>query len=434
MEINERQLSFGSRGHFINHTNCFSQDDQWIVFDTRNDDNRIIETGTIGIINVNSGEVKDLYHTENQSEFGPGVGAASFFPSENRILFLHGIRNASKQNPYSFARRSGVAIDVESPFAPKFMDARNICSPFTKGALRGGSHAHSVSGDGQWISFTYNDFIIQQIGQENPSIKDLRTVGVMVPGKVEVDIGEPSENFAGEMFSVVIAEVIDNPRWGSDEIDKAFDETWVGNDGYIKDDGTMVRRAIAFQGNIKESDGRRKTEIFIADLPEDIKKERNNKPLEGTSFSRLNVPAGVRQRRITFSDNGIQGPRHWLRSANDGSVITFLSEDDQGVIQIFGVSPNGGKIKQFTKEPFSVEGPFNISPDDRLIAYIADNSIYLTILATGVSKRISKRFSDEEKPVGGVVWSRNGKMLAYNRYVKTGSSRIRHIFLLNNFL
>lgn len=426
----EIQLTSGNRGFCINHTKCFSPDDKWIVFDSRNDDSQIIRTGTIGLVNVDTCEIKDIYRTTNQTEFGPGVGAASFFPIGGRVLFLHGIRNASAKNPYGFTRRSGVAIEINDPFKPIFLDARNINPPFTAGALRGGTHAHSVSGDGKWISFTYNDFIIEQLSKENNKVRDLRTVGVMMPGSVSVDVGDVFENYSGELFSAVIAEVKENPAWGSSEIEKAFDETWVGVNGYIKKDGNRQQRAIAFQGHIRDEYGNLKTEVFIADLPDDISRVRPGKPLEGTGTTHPNVPDGVLQRRITFSKSGIQGPRHWLRSTRDGSMIAFLSVDEKELIQIFGVSSDGGNVSQLTVNSFPVQSPFNFSPDDRNVAYVADNRIYITNLLNSETRNLTGRFSDCEMPVGAPVWSNDGQLLAYNRYVENEGGRFLHIFLL----
>ena len=94
------------------------------------------------------------------------------------------------------------------------------------------------------------------------------------------------------MFSVIVAKVTENPQPGSDEIDKAFDEGWIGTKGYKKSDGKWQHRAIAFQGEVTNQDGTKKTEVFVLDLPEDLKKPEPGKPLEGTTTSRPNVPAG----------------------------------------------------------------------------------------------------------------------------------------------
>jgi len=246
------QITHDAGGHTINNTQCFSPDDQWIVYDTRNNDSQISATGFISMVNTHTAEGKELYHTQNQTSYGPGVGAATFSPTRNRVLFIHGIRNSNNNNPYGFTRRTGVAIDIADPFHPIFMDARNIISPFTPGALRGGTHAHTWSGDGEWISFTYNDFIIEQASKKDSSLGDLRVVAVMnTIHPVAVPDTSNEENNNGSMFSVVVTKVTDHPKWGSDEIDKAFDEGWIGSQGYRKKDGSWQHRAIAFQGMSK---------------------------------------------------------------------------------------------------------------------------------------------------------------------------------------
>jgi len=416
------QLTHGNNGHTIHNTECFSPDDQWIVYDTRNNDTLIGSTGNISMVNTHTGEIRELYHTKHQTIYGPGVGAATFSPVANRVIFIHGIQNADKSNPYSFTRRTGVAIDIAKPFHPIFMDARDITPPFTPGALRGGTHAHNWSGDGKWISFTYNDYIMQQMEKKDSAVKDLRTVGVMVPGHVHVPYDASEENNSGEMFSVVVSKVIQNPQPGSDEIDKAFDEGWIGANGYQKSDGSWQHRAVAFQGEVTNADGTKKAEVFVADLPEDLTKASAGKPLEGTATSRPNVPAGVSQRRITYTTNGIQGPRHWLRCTPDGKLIAFLSKDNKDIIQVFGGSPNGGKTTQLTFNSYPVMGPFNFSPDGKYLAYLADNSVFITDIKTGKSKRLTPQSSIDEPLVGSVVWSNHGTMLAFNKYVKDPKS------------
>jgi len=412
------QLTHENSGHTIHNTQCFSQDDEWIVYDTRNNDTMIASTGNISMVNTQTGEIRELYHTEHQTLYGPGVGAATFSPVANRVIFIHGVRNADKSNPYAFARRTGVAIDIAKPFHPILMDARDITPPFTPGALRGGTHAHNWSADGKCISFTYNDYIIQQLEKKDPSVKDLRTVGVMIPGTVHVAYDPSEENNSGEMFSVIVAKVTENPQPGSDEIDKAFDEGWIGIKGYKKSNGEWQNRAIAFQGEVTNLDGTKKTEIFVLDLPEDLAIPEPGKPLQGTTTSGPNVPQAVVQRRITHTSDGVQGPRHWLRCTPDGDLIAFLSKDDKGIIQLFGVSPNGEKITQLSFNSYSIQGPFNFSPDGKHLAYLADNSVFVTEVETHKSKRLTPRASNEENLTGSVVWSNNGSMLAFNKYVK----------------
>lgn len=431
------QLSHSPIGHTLNTGQVFSANNEWIVFDNRNNDGDIKITGSIGIISTKTGEERTIYTVPSQTQYGPGVGAASFSPVENKVIFIHGIRNADAQKPYDFTRRTGVAIDIAYPQQPIFMDARNIEAPFTVGALRGGTHAHSWSGDGQMLSYTYNDYVIEQAAKTNTAVKDLRTIGLMFPKKVQVPNASNLENNNGEMFSVLAATVTENPKPGSNEIDKAFDECWIGKDGYIKPDGSRQRKAIAFQGNVRDEKGNTVTEIFVADIPEDLTTATFDKAVGGTANSRPAVPKGITQRRITFTQKGVKGPRHWLRTSADGSQIFFLSEDEKGVIQVFSVSPNvlnalnGGEIKQVTHNDFSIASPINISPDGLYLSYIADQSVFITEIASGKSQRLTPQYAASENLNGAVVWSNDGNALAFNRYVKSEKGVFLQIFLLH---
>lgn len=432
MHYKETQITSADYGHMLNSTQSFSPDDGLLVYDTRNDDTKIGSTATIEVVNVKTKKVKVVYKTSNPTSYGPGVGAVTFAPHQNTVLFIHGIRNADKDNPYDFTRRTGVAVKLSEPQELIFMDARDISEPFTPGALRGGTHAHTWSGDGEWVSFTYNDYILDQLAKKNSNYKDTRVVGVMSSAK-KVIVSNPTnslENNNGEYFAAVITQVTDRPKWGSDEIDKAFDECWIGKNGYEKLNGKRQEKAIAFQGNVYDEHGNVKTEIFVADIPNDITRAKGGFPLEGTATTRPNVPAGVAQRRITFTNKGIEGPRHWLRSTPNGSLIAFLAKDSAGIIQIYGVSANGGKVVQITFNKFSVSSPFNFSPDGSKIAYTADGSIFITELKNHNTLRVTQYFDDPSALLGAPVWSNDGRSIAYNRYVTSKGGRFLQIFLL----
>lgn len=428
----EIQLTKDPSGHCINSTEVFSPDDEWIVYDSRLVDSGIGAAGEVAMVNTRTGEIKTLYRTQHQTEFGPGVGAVTFSPFGDRALFIHGVRNADQDKPYSMTRRTGVAVDVNDPMKPIFMDARCMKPPFVPGALRGGTHAHTWSSDG-WISYTYNDYLIEQEAKKGRNVRDLRTIGIMVPGiPVTVQDDGSLENNSGEMFSLIVAEVKDNPQPGTDEVDKAFDECWIGREGYVKPDGTRQRRAIAYQGNVRDSLGNTKTEIFVVDIPENIAELVRELEISSDPGVRLPVSGALVSRRITHLKKGVSpAPRHWLRSTRDGEKIGFLAEDEQGIVQFHYVSPNGGEPRQVTRLPFSIFGPFNFSPDGKKVAYIADNSVYVTDLESGESQRISQKYPEEEPAVGAVIWSNDGKTLAFNRFIKADDgNRYMQVFLL----
>jgi Tol biopolymer transport system component len=411
----EIQLTHDASGHCLNSTQCFSPDDQWIVYDGRNHDTMIGSTGLIAMVNTFTGEIRKLYEVPGQSEWGPGVGAATFSPVSDRVMFIHGIRNASEEKPYSITRRTGVAIDLARPQTPIFLDARDVVAPFTNGALRGGTHAHTWSADGDWISFTYNDAVVSS---------DLRTVGIMVPGRqVIVSPDENGENNSGEMFALLAVPVVASAAAGSDEIEKAFDETWIGR-----------RRAIAFQGHVRDEHGALKTEIFVAEIPESIVALAAGTDLRGTTATLPVVPDFITHRRLTFTSKGVSAaPRHWLRSNAGGSLIAFLAQDHHNHIQLFGVSPDSGEVTQITHHDFSIKGPFNFSPDGKWLAYPADNSVFITEVSSGKSERITPKTDENSRPVGAVNWSNNGKMLCYNRYVDSAEGLFLQVFLITVF-
>ncbi len=432
--MQEVQLTNGAYGHMLNSGQVFSADDNWIVYDTRNDQTHISRTCCIEKVNIHTGEVVKLYSAPNQPVHGPGVGAASWHPHANKIILIHGLLNCDQLRPYGFTRRFGAVLNADSGAIVHAADARCTAGPLVPGALRGGTHAHSWSGDGNWISFTYNDYILEQLERDSvPGVKDLRTIGVMSPAtSVRVE-EESAENFSGQYFSVVAATVTEDPRPGSDEIDKAFDECWIGTDGYVKKDGTRQKRAIAFQGNVRTADGSTLTEIFVADIPDDVTIPGKD-PLQGSTRSRPAVPAGLVQRRVTFTADrkypGLQGPRTWLRSSPDGAAIYCLMKDDAGLVQIHEVSVNTGAIRQVTQLPSSVQTQFNMSPDGKSIALIADNSIWIADVKSGSSRRITPATADEDAPVLVVLWNKAGDTLVYNRYVGAGDARYLQIFKL----
>jgi len=173
-------------------------------------------------------------------------------------------------------------------------------------------------------------------------------VAVSVPaGFVRVRHRHP-RNHDGTHFTVLVTRTRDAPQPGTDQIFRACEEGWVGTGGYIRPDGARQRHAIAFQGTVVAPDGTPVVEAFIVDLPGDAAAMTvpGEGPIEGTATTRPRPPFGVVQRRLTFTSGrrypGLQGPRHWLRSAPDGSRIAMLQKDGAGLAQIWTISPCAG--------------------------------------------------------------------------------------------
>ena len=436
LKMQETQLTSSDYGHYLHTTQYFSPDNRWIVYDTRNDGAHIGRTCCIEVVNTLTKEIKQLYRTQGQTSFGPGVGGATFNPVTNTVLFIHGLQNCDFTRPYEFSRRTGVAVDMDYPGEPILMDARDVVPPFTPGALRGGTHAHTWSGDGKWISFTYNDALMAKMEKEGvENVKDLRMVGVMAPyGPVNVEHDGTRENINGEKYAVIMVHVTEDPEPGSDQIDRAYGDGWVGTNGYVKKDGSKQTRAMAFLGDTRDHQGNKLTEVFIVDIPDDVTSEIPGQPMAGTETTRPIPPLGTQQQRLTFTGDlkypGVQGPRHWLRITPDGSLIFFLMKDEKGIVQIYGISPNGGEIKQITNNDFSVETTFNVSPDDQFLAYGSKQSVYVTNIKSGEIKQVSPALGEGMTDLRSINWSNDGNMLAYNRKIAVGDTSYFQIFLL----
>ncbi|MCP4376067.1 MAG: DUF3748 domain-containing protein [bacterium] len=436
----EEQLTFDYKGHYLSAVQCFSPDDEWIVYDTRIVSGKLGLSGSLEKVNLQNGKMSVVYKTPGQTQYGPGVGAGVYNPVSGSILFTRGLANCNFLRPYGLRRRVGMMLDESEGPSPRAIIARDITPPFTAGALRGGTHEHTWSGDGRWISFTYQDAVLAKLDASGRRRLDRRTVGVCGPaGRVRVDHDANGENNDSSMFSVLVVRVDSKPRASSDQIEHAYGDSWVGTNGYIKPDGTRQKRAIAFQGIVLDDAGERVSEAFIVDLPDRIDIPGPLGPLEGTPTTRPVPPKGTTQRRLTHNTKrkypGIQGPWHWLRSSPDGKWIAYLAKDDSGLAQIHLVSPNGGRGVQLTQNKWAVGSAFNWSPDGRYIAYAMDNSIFITDTQAGdtfgKSWRMTKRSGDERKPEAiGAIWSNRGDKIAFCRRITHAGIRYPQIFIL----
>ncbi len=434
----ETQLTHAPRNHELDNNENFSPDDAWLVFDLRDDETAIAGNAVIARARIATGETVELYREARAQPWGPGVGAASANPVDGTVAFIRGLDGASRERPYAMWRRTGALIDPAQPGRLRFLDARDVIAPFTPGALRGGTHRHDWSGDGRWIGFTYNDALLADIEERTGAKVNLRAIGVATRaarGAVRVPTGP--ENHDGEFFAVVAVKVVPTPRPGSDEISRAFEDAWVGRDGYRRADGTWQRQARAFLGNVRTRDGRELAEVFIADLPERIDEPGPDGPLEGTVDKMPSPPRGATQRRLTFTaERKFPGvalePRHWVRSSPDGTRIVFLAKDDAGVVQAFLVSPNGGAIVQVTRHATPLQSAVRWSPDGRQLLYVCGGALTVCGAEPGAETwgRTRVLTAPTEQTPESPGWSHDGRTIAFNRRVLTEGRWRKQIFVV----
>lgn len=432
----ERQLTRGPGGRILTNTGVWSPDGQWIVYDTRSDAAGDTFDGTrIEMVNVSSGAVRVLYEARR----GAHMGAATFHPRDWQVVFILGPEQPTPDWSYCAWHRQGVIVRADpqaSPGIARPLDARELTPPFIPGALRGGTHLHVWDAAGDWVSFTYEDHLLAQFQEAGPD-HDLnqRNLGVSVPGRpVNVSARHP-RNHAGEAFSVLVTRTTANPRPGSDEIRRACEEAWIGDQGYLRPDGTRQRRALAFQGQVVARSGEAVAEVCVVDLPEDLSRPGDG-PLAGTERRMPYPPAGVTQRRLTWTAEwkfpGLRGPRHWLRSAPDGTRIVFLASDDAGVVQLWTVSPNGGAPAQLTHNPQPISSAFTWSHDGRWLAHTLDGSVCVTDAQTGQTTRLTPPGDAASAPrPEACVFSPDGRRVAYVRRVPSPDHLANQIFYVD---
>jgi hypothetical protein len=429
----EEQITNQASGHILTNVNVWSPDSQWIVFDTRSDPyGDKFDGDTIEVVNVQTREVRQVY----QSQHGAHCGVATFSPAAKRVVFILGPENPAGDWGYSAWNRRGVVVDLADGDRVMSLDGRDLTPPFTRGALRGGSHVHVFSDDGKWVSFTYEDLLLATSHGLDDLSRDLnqRNVGISVLGRPVSASKDHPRNYDGSAFSVVVTRTVNSPRRGSDEISKAFEEAWVGSNGYVKRDGTRQHRALAFQGQVVAPNSEAIAEAFIVDIPNDVTVP-GDKPLEGTATSRPAPPRGTEQRRLTFTADrkfpGLQGPRHWLRSSPDGDRIAVLMRDAGGIVQLWTVSPNGGEPRQVTHNEFDVASAFTWSPNGKFVAYVADGSVFVSDVANGKSFRLTTKSEDAVAPrPQACVFAPDGKRIAFVRPAESRGQLWNQIFVV----
>ncbi|MBV8045355.1 DUF3748 domain-containing protein [Pluralibacter sp.] len=389
-----KQITFASRNHQLTNTSTWTPDSNWLAYDVRPSGASF--TGeTIERVNVNTGEVDVIYRAAN----GAHVGVVTVHPTDEQYVFIHGPENPDADWQYDFHHRQGVI--VQQGLASN-LDAMDITAPYTPGALRGGSHVHVFSPNGQFVSFTYNDHVLHEY---SPTL-DLRNVGVAAPFGPVSPAGAHPRNYGGSRWCVLVSRTTPTPAPGSDDINRAYEEGWVGND------------RLAFIGDTLSARGEKVPELFIVDLPKDELswKRAGEAPLQGTTNTMPAPPAGVIQRRLTFThQNRYPGlasqPRHWVRSNPQGDTLAFLMRDDTGLVQLWCISPQGGNLRQVTNTS-GIQSAFNWHPSGKWLGFVLENRIALCEAQTG---EITFLTADHGNPpsADAVVFSPDGALIAW---------------------
>lgn len=424
-----QQLTFSNTGHTLHHNNVFSSDGKYLVFDGRNDETKIGETSFIGLLNLETGEESIVYKCANSTIYGPGVGAASFSPVADLVIFIHGLEDATKEKPYAVSRRTGMLVSLVDGQA-SYADSRHIYAPYCPGSLRGGTHSHAWSPIGDFLSFTYNDEAVEA---------HLRTVGVMFPHPLgdhamqhcfynaKRGQNQRSGNIAGTYYAAIVSEVVSQAAWGTDDIERAFDECWLKHTSSEAQGELRHSLGLVFQGNTRNRKGKLVTELFYVAIDKEV--ILADQQAVGDIGERPRVPKGVKQRRITYSERGISTLRHWLRASNDGRYIYALGEDDYGNNQLMQCEFSSGKLVYLTNFDFSISSPINLSANSKEVAFFANNQVYRYGLATGELEQLTN--FENYCLVGAPVYAPDGRSLVFNVLLGSAAEAFTQIYRIS---
>ena len=428
------QLTNGAYNHDLDNNDNFSPDGKWLAYDTRTGIGGIGGSPSVERVNLETGKIEELFAVKENHSWGPGAGAVSYHPSENKVIFIHGLNRCSEKNPYQQWKRTGVIVEDNHPNVPIYMDARDVTMPFTPGALRGGTHRHEWSKDGKWVGYTYNDAILKALEDSTGKTLNLRTVGVSTRLRpVLVDKSGEGENVSGEWYSVLVVRVVTNPAPGSDEVSNAASDSWVGTGSYLNKEGKR-QVARAFVGKVRSKGNQPVDELFVVDIPDSINQPGEFGPLEGTPTTFPMPPKGTVQHRLTYTaESAHPGCGGVVRSSSDGKWIAYLAADSKGVQQIFLISPDGGSSRQITEHPAGVQSCARWSSNNQSICYVTENSIVICKISDEPFEKRFRRITPTSKEeLSNIVWSADGKTVAFNRPVKEVGSKDswKQIFLV----
>ncbi len=397
----ERQITFSARNHHLDNNDNFSPDMRFLCYDTRETVGPGIENSqSIEMVEIASGEETILYRPEKTligKEAAPGVGAVTFCPVANKVAFIHGplLEEVPERGYYAKPNRLGAEVIADGSQRRVWLDRRDVATDrdTLPGAHRGGTHRHEYSFDGRRIGFTYDDFLMPEYG---------RTIGFMAH--------HPKAPEGATHYFALLVRVVPKGTAKPGEIEVARGDSWIGRRGLMR----------AFIGTVREEDGSYQDSLFVVDVPENIDITTAD---SGSAKRYPTPPEGLRIRRLTHDwASGI------VRGTLAGDRIAYYAKAEDGTTQIFiipsdGSDRSGDPVKrpvQATHFPTGAGPGVRWHPSGNSIACMADGGVAVTCVKPGpdFGKSVFLTPHGDAERIA-LVWSPDGKVLAYNKAVPT---------------
>lgn len=393
----ERQLTSSPISKALDNNDNFSPDGQFLVYDTRD----TVAPGpanstSIMKVSISTGKESDVYRPKSVTgeNAAPGVLAASWSPVADEIVFIHGplLDETARVGFYSQTNRRGAVVNSSGTGAVRFLDCRDVASQVTPaGAHRGGTHRHEFSRDGRRIGFTYDDQLVRTHG---------RNLGILVPhSKAPCGVSH---------YFAVLLPIVPAGEARHGDLVRAADDSWVDPKGLMR----------AFIGTVKNQDDSTATSLFVVDIPENTDFTTAE---SGTANRYPTPPKGLKIRRLAqhAATPGI------VRGSHDGTKIAYYATGSNGVRQIFIVDSQGPESQppvQATSLPAGAASGLRWHPSGNSIVVLSENGIAATCVKPGplFGKTVwLTRHGAGTPPAEALVWSPDGKQLAFNRRVPT---------------
>ncbi len=387
--MEEKQITFSAKNHVLDNNDNFSHDGRFLCYDTRgtvyNED--IGNSKTIEKVEIATGEETVLWNPPSITgeRAAPGVGAVSYHPFEDKVIFIHGpnINEVKERGYYAKPNRTALEVAADGSRRHNLVDMRDVThDPTTPGAHRGGTHRHEYCRDGSRIGFTYDDFLVRNID---------RTIGYME--------ANPATPPGYTKYFAVILQPAPKGQARPGEIEKAYGDSWIDSAGTMR----------AFIGKVRRPDGKGYDhDLFVADIPKSVD---ITTAFAGTHDTYPRPPKGITIRRLThgMEVTGI------VRGSYDGTRIAFAAADSAGIAQLFIIRADGSEKspRQVTRLPHPVEA-LRWHPSGRWVLFLSHGDILAAYVGKQHPSGTLIKLSDTPRDRQQLVLSPDGSLAAYD--------------------
>ena len=399
----ETQITFGPKNHMLDNNDNFSPDGAFLCYDTRETVGPGIENSqSVEKVEIATGVETVLYNPPSVigTQAAPGVGATSYSPVADEIIFIHGplLEDVDARGWYGKPNRNGASVPGDGSAKLTWVDKRDVdrSRPTMPGAHRGGTHRHEYCLDGSRIGFTYDDFVLPQYE---------RTIGYME--KI------PQAPAPATHYWALLVPVAPKGTANIGEIERAVGDSWVGAAGTMR----------AFIGTVRDDAGENgyMDSLFAIDLPKDVDLTT---AFPGTPTEYPRPPKGVSIRRLTHTPaKGI------VRGTIQGDRIAYYVDMPNGTPQIFVIPSDGSDTSddpakrpvQATSLEHGSASDVRWHPSGNAIISVSDGGIVATCVKPGplFGKSLFLTPHGDGGQRDQIVFSPDGKRIAYCKPVPT---------------